>query len=107
MTTSIFEGLTQFATKIFNAVAEDLGEDPEEIGELILVEHTRAGDLLAFPIYIVDLPDQDLEVYLWDYHNDGKIEVYATIVLSTGACYSEIGCVSCTELAAQVLTPKA
>jgi hypothetical protein len=73
----VFDGLSTFASFIVDAVAEDLGELPEKIHELILVDTCMSTEgKNAFPIYTVELPDRNLRIFLWDYHNDGTIEAY-------------------------------
>lgn len=107
MSQSIWIGLAQLAQVLRDAIADHLGVCPEDIQETVLVEHNADPESSFFyPIYVVDLPDRNLEVFLWDYHCNGTIEVYAKTTLMEGYCYPLSSCEACQELAAQGIVCK-
>jgi hypothetical protein len=82
----LFDNLALFATKLRDAVAEDLEEDPTKIHELILTDvSTSLPDGTGFPIYTVQLPDRNLKMFLWDDHCDGNIVVFGDCTLNVEA----------------------
>lgn len=92
-----------FAAGLITCTVEEYLEDlglPRDIDELLLVNTAMSEDgPHGYPLYTVQVPNRNVELFLRDVHCTGEFDVYSAWTLD-GRCFPPNSCSTCAALAA-------